>query len=395
MKKRYKAVAVCVCLALFAAGCTGKKVSQQNHTEEETAEQAEERAKQAKLDVIEPFAYGNIDGLDLEPGTYFSLIGKSSSGEYWKAVKAGAEDAVADINERLGYEGSDKVRVVYSGPSDEGDVDEQVNILDEELARYPAAVGIAQIDSQSCAVQFDLANLNGIPIVTFDSSSTYQNIMASVGTDNTAAATEAAARLSEAVGEKGEILIFSHDSKSYSSQERVNAFTAEIQNNHPGLSVAGVYYMNQFEEIKQSMAEERSQVPVLGNTAAENGVEATAEEISDEDVYEYIFAKYPNVNAVYATDGTAVRSVADICEELEKTELKIVGFDADSDVQEALEEGRITGLIVQNPYGMGYAAIVAEARSALEMGNEAVVDTGYIWVTPDNLDDPEVQQMLY
>jgi ribose transport system substrate-binding protein len=52
-------------------------------------------------------------------------------------------------------------------------------------------------------------------------------------------------------------------------------------------------------------------------------------------------------------------------------------------------------LVVQNPYGMGYAAIVAEARCVLEIGNEAEIDTGYIWVDEENLDSKEVQRMLY
>lgn len=38
---------------------------------------------------------------------------------------------------------------------------------------------------------------------------------------------------------------------------------------------------------------------------------------------------------------------------------------------------------------MGYATVVAAARAALEIGNEATVDTGYVWVDKENMDDPE------
>ena len=51
--------------------------------------------------------------------------------------------------------------------------------------------------------------------------------------------------------------------------------------------------------------------------------------------------------------------------------------------------------MVQNPFGMGYATVVAAARTALEIGNEAVVDTGYTWVDLSNLEDENVQAMLY
>ena len=44
---------------------------------------------------------------------------------------------------------------------------------------------------------------------------------------------------------------------------------------------------------------------------------------------------------------------------------------------------------------MGYATVVAAARTVLEIGNEAVVDTGYTWVDRDNMEDTAVQAMLY
>ena len=58
-------------------------------------------------------------------------------------------------------------------------------------------------------------------------------------------------------------------------------------------------------------------------------------------------------------------------------------------------ENGISGLIVQNPYGMGYATIVAAARAALAQGNEAVVNTGYLWVDAENIDSDEAQRLLY
>ena len=50
---------------------------------------------------------------------------------------------------------------------------------------------------------------------------------------------------------------------------------------------------------------------------------------------------------------------------------------------------------MQNPFGMGYATVVAAARASLDMGNEAVVNTGYTWVTKENLKTDEVQKILY
>ena len=88
---------------------------------------------QANLDFVTPAAYSNIQGLNLEPGTYISIIGKDESSSYWKEVKKGVEQAVKDLNKTLGYSGEDKIKATFNAPDGE-DIDEQVNILDEELA---------------------------------------------------------------------------------------------------------------------------------------------------------------------------------------------------------------------------------------------------------------------
>ena len=38
------------------------------------------------LMLISPAAYNNVEGLNLEPGTYISIIGKDDSSSYWTNV---------------------------------------------------------------------------------------------------------------------------------------------------------------------------------------------------------------------------------------------------------------------------------------------------------------------
>ena len=90
------------------------------------------------------------------------MIGKTDNSPYWKQVAAGVQQAADDINEKLGYSGDDAVKVLFNAPADSEDIDEQVNILDEEMARYPDVIAIASIDENASEVQFDLAISNGI-----------------------------------------------------------------------------------------------------------------------------------------------------------------------------------------------------------------------------------------
>lgn len=404
MKKRWRVAALGICMAMLTCACNTQTKkentsSAQPTEKKETAEEKAEKVKQAKLDLIDPAAYGNIDGLELDKGTYLSIIGKGSSETYWKTIKAGAEAAVDDLNKALGYEGSDKIKVVYSGPGKSDDVDEQVSILDEELDRYPSALAIAIIDSKSCEVQFDLATMNGIPIVTFDSVGNYQGIMASVMTDNTKASTEAATHMAESLGDEGQVVVIAHDSKSLTSQDRVSSFVAEIQNNHPNMTVAETYYMDQTDDLKKTIAEQQLNiVPVEGQELDEEQQTALNDainKITEEDIYNYILEANPDVKGIFATNGDTTMQVLTACEGKDMNDVVIMGYDADQEEIDALKDGRIAGMIVQNPYGMGYATVVAEARCVLNLGNEANVNTGYTWVTPDNVENEAVQNILY
>lgn len=403
--RKWKTVALCMCMGLLITSCgtTDPQPENSENTEkkEKTEAEIQEEVKQAKLDMIELSAYDNVTGLELEPGTYLSIIGRSSSKEYWKEVEAGAKAAVADINEALGYEGSDKVKVVYNAPADSDNVGEQVSILDEELSRYPDALAISVIDVQSCHVQFDLATQNSVPIVLFDSLSDYQGVMAKVSTDNKAAAAEAAVHMSEALEDEGQVLVYMNDSVSTTGKDRVEGFENEISANHPNMQIAGVYYKDSLDELKKEM--------VVGDTDTSNGVtlemveeqeeltteeiQARMDELTEEEVLDYLLSKYPDVKGIYTSNGETALAMVSACERSEKENIPIITYDADTDVQKAIEDGKIYGTILQNPYGTGYATIIAEARSILEMGNEAEVNTGYVWLTADNYKDEEMKKL--
>ena len=169
MKNRMRLTAVVVSAAMLMCACgTTPENKKEDEVQPEVLEEVVLTGTELQLSMLEPQAYSNVDGLQVDPGTYISIVGKSADQPYWQAVEKGAKQAIADLNAKLGYEGSDKIKFVYSGPEESYNVDEQVNILDEELARYPHALGIALVDAKSCGVQFDLAVQNGISVVTFD-----------------------------------------------------------------------------------------------------------------------------------------------------------------------------------------------------------------------------------
>lgn len=402
MKKGKRWIVAALCLSMLSGGCAaGNDAGNgnvQNTKENEKKEELSEKAYQAKLDVIEPAAYGNADGLPLEKGAYISIVGKSGDGQYWKEVQKGVKQAAEDLNAQLGYEGKDKVKVTYIAPAQENSVDEQVNILDEELARYPVALGISIVDEQACGVQFDLASDSGIPVVAFDSGSDYQGLMATVSTNNAESARVAADKLAEQMSASGEVVIFAHDSKSKTAKERESSFEGQIRQNYSDVSVVDVYYMDDLKPWQDAIAAEVD-AGTYQRDGEEGGIpggeEATdPESITEEEVIDYVLSKHPDLKGCYGTSADAVKAIVHGLDRIEKEDVMVVGFDADDEQIEMLRDGKVDGLVAQNPFGMGYAAVIAASRAALSLGNEAYIDTGYVWVTKANLDDKEVQKML-
>lgn len=382
--KRIIAVSATVAVVLSLCACASEKKESQTLPVNETP------AYQVNLDAITPQAYNNVDGLDLEPGTCISIIGRSSGDPYWDTLKAGVDQATADINERMGYTGNDKIKVTYNAPDNSTDIDDQVNILDEELSRYPDVIGFASVDENACTVQFDLATESDIPIVAFDSSNTYSGILCTVKTNNISAGATVATNLSTEIKDAGSVMIIANDSLSNSSLERVKGFTDELTANHPNVLVAETLYNDKMDDMKEMIATEKN------TNLPEGETETTAGDLSNEDVIEYYLEKHPDVKAIYTTNATTTQLAISACEQMDRlSSTTIMGFDAGKTQLDSLKDGDISGLLIQNPFGMGYATVVACARTVLEQGNEAVVDTGSIWVTKDNVDDEAIANMLY
>ena len=382
MKKRWSILSAVLCVALLTGGCgTGSKNDAGTGKEQTFShETREENEHQSNLDVLQPSAYGNVQGLNLEKGSSISIIGRGSSSAYWKAVQEGAKQAVADINTNLGYKGNDKVKLVYSAPETENDVDDQVNILDEELAR------------------------NGIPIVAFDSGTDYQNIVSMIDTDNTTAAATAASKLCNSIGESGQILVIAHDSKSTSSEEREQGFVQEVEKNDPNVTVAEIWHLDDLDAISKEInadSSEKNSQETADNVqkAEEENADSRDTQTAQQDAIKYLLEKYPDVKGIFATNETVADLVVNVLDSMDKTtgedRIKVVSFDGGEDQMKLLEDGKIDGLIVQNPYGIGYATVVACARAVLGQGNEATVSTGYTWVTKDNMNKDSIKKMLY
>ena len=74
--------------------------------------------------------------------------------------------------------------------------------------------------------------------------------------------------------------------------------------------------------------------------------------------------------------------------------LKFVGFDASPELIDALKKGEIQGLVVQNPFRMGYDGVRIVVSSIRGRDVAQRIDTGVELVTRENLSHPAIQKLV-
>ena len=154
---------------------------------------------------------------------YIPVISKGFQHQFWQAVKLGSDQAAADYN----------VDITFEGPATESEVDKQIEMLEAALAKNPAAICFAALDTQAAIPLLEEANSRGIPVVGFDSGVDSDIPVATAATDNLAAAALAADKMAELIGGAGQIAVLVHDQTSRTGIDRRDGFTNRIAEAYP------------------------------------------------------------------------------------------------------------------------------------------------------------------
>ena len=74
--------------------------------------------------------------------------------------------------------------------------------------------------------------------------------------------------------------------------------------------------------------------------------------------------------------------------------VKFVGFDSSPALVEGLENNEIHGLVVQNPFNMGYFGVKTIYQFLNGETVQKKIDTGVTFVSPENMNTPEMQELI-
>ncbi|MHC1765247.1 MAG: substrate-binding domain-containing protein [Verrucomicrobiia bacterium] len=298
------------------------------------------------------------------PKTYtIAVIPKGTTHEFWKAINTGAVMAERELKAA----GLD-VRIIWKGPLREDDRDQQIQVVENFMTRRVSGIVLAPLDSQALVRPVVNAVKARIPVIIIDSDLKTDAYTSFVATDNYKGGVLAAEHLGNLLGGQGNVILLRYAVGSASTEAREAGFLATLKDKFPNLKLIS---SDQYAGPTRETAYQASQ-NLLNRFGAE-------------------------VNGVFCPNETSTIAMTKALRDIGKAggKVKMIGFDAGSQSVADMKKGDLQGLIVQNPVKMGYLGVKMVVQHLQGQKVEKRVDTGVILVTPENMEQPEVKELLY
>jgi ribose transport system substrate-binding protein len=284
-----------------------------------------------------------------------AVIPKGTTHEFWKSIHAGAVKAARELG----------AEVIWKGPLKEDDLKSQIDLVQRFTAQRVSGIVLAPLDSKGLRGVVKDAKQNAVPVVVVDSSLDSHDSVSYVATDNRAAGRIAGEHMSELLANKGNVVMLRYQEGSASTHEREQGFVDAIQK-HPEVKLVSD---NRYAGATVESAYSASESLLLAQGASQGNLQG-------------VFA--PNESSTFgmllALDKSGLAG-----------KLKFIGFDASEKLLAAVRADKISGLVIQNPFQMGYLGVKTMVEHLQGRSVPAVVDTGCSFVTRTDLDDPNVR----
>ncbi len=264
------------------------------------------------------------EGATTKTPELYSMVVFTKGAEYFNWTYAGALAAA----ETLG----DHITVELQGPA-EWDASLEARTVEQIIGKKPNAIMVAAADESTLVPAIDRAIDAGIPVIGFDSDAPDSKRLAYVGTNNFDFGAVGAQAMGELLGGKGEVAILTVPGMA-ALEERSQGFIDELARSYPDIKV--VTTINDEGDVTKSES---------ATTAA--------------------LQANPNLVGIFSTHGYGGPGAAAAVRTLNKQgSVVIIASDYGGPVIELLQSGEIAGTVIDDPYLLGYQAMMLAYAAA-------------------------------
>lgn len=235
----------------------------------------------------------------------------AGTSSFWTELEAGARRTAKDL----------QVELYTRGPAQEGSVEVQLQLIDRAVAHGCKALIVAPA-GDAIDVRIAALRAEGIPTVYVDRAVAGEGAYALVATDNFLAGQLAGQQLAERLGRGGRVGVLRLRPGLQSTEERERGFLLAVQ--ALGLQVVFDTYLG----------DDRQRI-----------VEALKQQL-------------PRLDGLFSPNGSSTRATLAALRQLGKAgTLDFVGFDGGELLFDAVRDGQIHALLLQQPQAMGDHAV--------------------------------------
>jgi ribose transport system substrate-binding protein len=283
------------------------------------------------------------------------VIVKDLTSPYWRTVLAGARKAGQDLG----------VNVVGFGNTD---ATNQIAILATVVNSKPAAIVIAPADFAALGKPIDEA-AKKVKIIGIESAADTKAMTSLLATDNLNAGRIAADALAVAI------------TKSYADTEGDVAIITAM----PGIASLE----QRAKGFKEVVAAKYGALDIVAEKTADGNAATGINIIKD------LIASTADLRGVFVSDPVMTLAVGQaIADKKSDDKINVVGFGSDDKLIKFLQDDVITGLVVEDPFRMGYEGVKTALAAVKGEQVSASIDTGVTLVTKANMSSARSQELL-
>jgi ribose transport system substrate-binding protein len=285
-----------------------------------------------------------------------AVVPQTTAQEIWEAEHAGVAKAL------LGTTWKER----WNGPSSETEVDRQIALVQQAIRQHDGGLILAPDHPVALTTAVRMAAEQGMPVVILDAT---LNLPPSLDVDyvlNDEQQTGALAadRVGAVLHGHGTVAVLGETPALMATVARAAAFRQRMAARYPGITVLD---------------------PLPGRFRT-NLAEQDTEEL---------LASHPDLNAIFTVTVGATRGVYRGLKLKQRIgQVHLVACDQDLDLIYYLRLGEIDSLVAENTFAMGYQATQLITKRRAGTGQGRVLRFAPRLVTRENVDTPEVQQIL-
>lgn len=293
-----------------------------------------------------------------------TLIPGLTTDAFYITMNRGAQAAAEDLGITVDFQGAEEFDPVLQTP-----------VLDAVIARGPDAILIAPTDSTQLIEPLRRANEAGIPVITVDTfidDGQYQDgsgdgdfPISYIASDNIEGGRMAARFMAEEIGGEGSVYVSNVRPGISTTDQREEGFKAEMEENHPGVTVLDT----QYNENDASLAASQ---------------------------FNAVYARNPDLAGVFGANLFSAIGAANGVEGAGVGEdVTVIAFDAPQSIVDNIETGLVDAAIAQHPAEIGYYGVVTAYAHLTGQSVPRTIGTGFTVIDAENYTDEDIQKFIY